>query len=232
MGALEASYETATGTGVPSVTFEPQVIVPKGDGSYAAFSHKVDSNSKQIYRLTEVFRPKLYQDTYINTVSGVTAYSAGNSSAASYKLDFETGYIYIAKSREYSRQVWSAAVFLKWADSEDLIIYLTTDGGRLVSSATLAQERQSGTSGTYVATVRNKITCIPKAGLWGSFVALRIVKTIPSTGVLDFHGASLKIMPKEMPNEYFAALGALTSAYGGLTFVVEADASPEVNAYD
>jgi hypothetical protein len=213
--------------------YEPQISFRSGTNEWTTLCHD-NANSIQKYRLTRFLQNGVWADSYY-TGSGI-----GTVTTSTFEMALTSGRIWIAKSREYARQLYALILFLNWQDDLKLHMKMITDlgnsnYGRLQCEGDFAQARQSGVANaapgwianTGVQQYRNKVTAMPPRGFWGACVDVSITKMIPTTGKIDYHGFALKVIGRDISNDVFSKIGAISSPTGALSFVVKADAIPE-----
>lgn len=145
-----------------------------------------------------------------------------------YNMIIRTRKLFVGPLR-HSKGVCNGVILgIEYNDSDPLTVQLTSDTTRLIAQCVYTQKRQSGMSADN--TYRHFITIWTQEGLHGHFFDVTVTKNVPSTGALTYHGVQLIVdqMSSEPESEFYDGSG---EADGATTFVVEADASPEVDAY-
>lgn len=196
--------------------FEPLVLVPVDNNRAYAFSHKATGAGAITYRLAKFLDPSKFQDTYIT------------EGAISYDMIGETGYRNVGPRANSQALLERAIVYINFADTDGLVVTVTSDNGRLVSTCTYSQERQSGVAADNTVRDFVSIDALSNDAHFGSKFKIRVAKTVPSTGDVEFFGAELELNQNENEAEFSDNFAAPT---GATTFVAQADAVPEVNAY-
>jgi hypothetical protein len=217
IGAFQDTFPQYVPVSTAYTIYEPRMLVPVDNIRAYAFSHKTNSAGNKIYRLVRYCDPSKFQDTFLT--EGALAYS----------MKYRTRYWYAGTLRCATADLKKILLYLYFQDTAGLTVNIYADGTRLVAPCTYSQVRQSGMAADN--TFRHFVLITIKGdGIPGSFFDMLISKVVPSTGAIEFFGVEALIdniqeMPKE---EFMSASSALT---GSTTYVVQADASPEVPAF-
>jgi hypothetical protein len=194
---------------VTGQVFEPQTIIPFDNVSGYCLSHKGN-----IYRVTKV----------LDSVAWVDSYNEGN---ASIETTWKPRPFYVGPYRD-SRAI-ATKIFnrVDFADTDGLEVTIEADGARITLPTTYTQERQSGVSGSGSEAYRETEVISLVDGVHGARFSIETKKTIPTDGDVEIHCPEIEIVPTEQGYEFQSASGSFPST----TFVVKADAVPEVDAY-
>lgn len=204
-------WEFAIPTGLSNVIFEPQVIVPIDNITAYALSHKTNNSGTNVYRLMKYSDVSDFIDTYTEGTAKIVSKWKPRPFAAAY-------------DRKQFVEAKTLITYVEFDDDEGLVVTISADGSRLVNESTYAQVRQSGVSATGSAGYRLFEAIHLKDGIIGTVFSVLMEKTIPTDGDVEIHCPEIIVLPIERDLEFNSA-GATIS---GLTFVEEADATPEV----
>lgn len=144
----------------------------------------------------------------------------------SYNHVVQTRYLYAGPRKSGWAVCAGVELHCYFDDTDGLTVALSSNNGKLIGTCSFSQERQSGLVADN--TKRHSIWIGCREGLAGNFFDVTTTKVVPSDGDWHYEGVNVALEPLEREAEYQDGAGALT---GATTFVVEADASPEVNAY-
>ncbi len=198
-----------------SAKYEPQVLVPVDNNRAYTFSHRDE------YKLTRWNDPTQYIDTLIESDTPTNYNNTIKIITRAYESD-------------YSRMVeWlldKIYIYMDFDDTDTLTVKVYTNVNGQVATCTFSQERESGMLSYSDFKYRDFIVIKSGKDLRHAFYHhLEMTKQIPTDGDLELHGVKFKIHDDQERNsdEHMDQFGAASN----VTFVVEADTSPEVNAH-
>ena len=200
----------------PYPIFEPLMLIPVNNTKAYTFSH-LNANETKTYRLTQFADPAGYVD---NMNEGTIAWS----------MVAQTRYLFSDADRRKIAKPRKVTIFIDFDDTDGLTIMLNVDGTRLTASVTYSETRQSGMGNTGATVYRDliEIYCL-EAIRAGKHFDINVSKVVPADGDVELFGQELTLEDGyEEEEEFHDTIG---SPSGATTFVVEADASPEVDAY-
>lgn len=200
----------------PYPIFEPLMLIPVNNTKAYTFSH-LTANETETYRLTQFKDPAAFVD---NMNEGTIAWS----------MVSQTRYLYYDTDRKKVGKPKKVTIFIDFDDTDGLTITLNVDGTRLTASCTYSQTRQSGMINTGATIYRDLIDIFCREEIRaGKHFDIKISKVIPTDGDVELLGQELTVYDGYEEEEEFH--DTLDTASGAITFVVEADADPEVDAY-
>lgn len=195
--------------------YEPQVLIPVDNNRAYTFSHINE------YKLTRFNDPTKYIDTLIESDTPTT-----------YSNNFKL------ITRAYSEQPklfeWlchAVNIYIDFNDTESFVIKIYSDINKQVATCTFSQNRNSGMISYSDFQYRDFITIHTQQDLRHSFYYnIEITKQIPSNGSVELHGIKLILNDpiERISPEHQDTFGTASN----VSFVVEADTDPEVNAHD
>lgn len=198
------------------VIFSPQQLIPVDNNRAYTLSHGPDAAGDIHYRLTQFLDPAIWQDVF-------------DEITLSYKMKWQTRYLFSGPSGIEMRRAIKVLLNIDFEDDEDLIFTINVDGTRLTATKTYSQTRQSGVSSSGSDSYRSVITMFTKENLRpGKFHDLIISKVVPSDGNVEVFAQKILLGDETIQEDEF--YDSFNDVAGATTFVVEADASPEVEA--
>lgn len=196
--------------------YEPKMLMPVDNNRAYTLSHCPDAAGDIHYRLTQFLDPAIWQDVF-------------DEITLSYKMKWQTRYLFSGPSGIEMRRAIKVLLNIDFEDDEDLIFTINVDGTRLTATKTYSQTRQSGVSSSGSDSYRSVITMFTKENLRpGKFHDLIISKVVPSDGNVEVFAQKILLGDETIQEDEF--YDSFNDAAGATTFVVEADASPEVEA--
>lgn len=200
----------------PYPIFEPLMLIPVNNTKAYALSH-LTANETKTYRLTQFKDPAGYVDNM-------------NEGTIAWNMVSQTRYLFSDADRKKIAKAQKVTIFIDFDDTDGLVVTLNVDGTRLVATCTYSQTRQSGMKSTGADTYRDLIEIYALEAIRaGKHFDIKISKTIPTDGAVELFGQEITLLDGyEEEEEFHDTFGAPT---GAITFVVEADTSPEVDAY-
>lgn len=200
----------------PYPIFEPLMLIPVNNTKAYTFSH-LTANETKTYRLTQFKDPAGFVDGM-------------NEGDITWSMVSQTRYLYADEDRKKIAKPKKVTIFIDFDDTDGLTITFHVDGTRLTASCTYSQTRQSGMGNTGATIYRDLIEIFcPEEIRAGKHFDIKVSKVVPTDGDVELFGQELTIYEGHEEEEEF--FDTLDSASGAMTFVVEADASPEVDAY-
>ena len=193
--------------------YEPLMLIPVDNNRAYTLCHKAINGNK--YKLTRFLKPGLFEDTF-------------DEATESYDMVAQTRYIYTSPAaKEFGANVVAALIFIDFNDTDGLVVTINCDNNRITSSCTYTQNRQSGLDDTNADDYRDFIYILAKLSrFFGHFFDIKIVKTVPSDGDIELNDIKIQIEPTGENIEFSDVVDDPSN-----TFVDEADATPEVDAY-
>lgn len=196
--------------------YEPKMLMPVDNNRAYTLSHCLDAAGNIHYRLTQFLDPAIWRDIF-------------DEVTLAYKLVWQTRYIFAGPKGTEKRKPKKVILFIDFEDDEELKITINVDGSRQTASKVYSQTRQSGLSNSGADTYRAFIVMICKEDLRaGNFFDIKVEKVVPSTGVVEVFAQEIELYPVTQTEDEF--YDTFDDATGSTTFVVKADASPEVEA--
>ena len=196
--------------------FEPQALIVLDNIRIYAFSHKKAASGNNVYRLVNMFDHSKWQDTYLS------------EGAIPYSMAFRSRYCYSGPNRWNRAQLKALVCHIYFQDTGDLIITIFCDGTRLTVPCTYKQQRQSGAASDN--TFRHYVAVLPHTDdIFGDFFDFLLSKVVPVDGKVEFFDGEFLI--DTISTKDWEFLSGTDLPTGSTEFVVQADASPEVNAH-
>ena len=198
-----------------STKYEPQVLIPVDNNRAYTFSH-IDE-----YKLTRWNDPTKYIDTLIESDTPTTYSNNIKVITRAYPSDPQGVMEWLCKY---------VMVHMDFEDEETFTIKIYTDVNKQVATCSFSQVRNSGMTQYSDNQYRDFITITTQHDLRHAFYHhLEITKQIPSSGSIEHHGMRFALCDqhKRVDPEHTGKFGSASN----VTFVVEADTDPEVNAH-
>lgn len=200
----------------PYPIYEPLMLIPVNNTKAYTLCH-LSANEAQTYRLTQFKDPAGFVDGM-------------NEGDITWSMVSQTRYLYADEDRKKIAKPKKVTIFIDFDDTDGLTITFHVDGTRLTASCTYSQTRQSGMGNTGATIYRDLIEIFCREEIRaGKHFDINISKVVPADGDVELFGQELTIDDGYEEEEEFH--DTLDSVSGATTFVVEADASPEVDAY-
>ena len=200
------------------IIYEPKMLIPVDGNRAYTLGHKTDWDDDIHYRLTRFLDPTKFEDTF-------------DEITLPYSMAGQTRYLYVNENdRKETGRAKKATIFIEFDDTDGLTITINVDGSRQTAVCTYVQTRQSGMAAEDSNLYRDMIDIFTLEDLRnGKHFDLTVSKVVPSDGDVEIFGQELTVYGDRKEEEEF--YDNTDSPSGANTFVVEADASPEVDAY-
>lgn len=209
-------FERKQDYGLDHSIYEPKMLMPVDNNRAYTLSHCLDAAGDIHYRLTQFLDPAIWKDTF-------------DEITLAYKMVWQTRYIFAGPKGTEKRKPKKVILFIDFEDDEELKITINIDGTRLSASKVYSQTRQSGLSNSGSDTYRAFIVIKCKENLRaGNFFDIKVEKVVPSNGMVEVFAQEIELYPVTQTEDEF--FDTFDDATGSTTFVVKADASPEVEA--
>ncbi len=194
--------------------FEPQFLVPIDNNRAYMVSHKSHPTDGRIYRLVQLCDPAAWEDTYDEGTAAIVA-------------EWEPRPFWVGPNRDSTGTATKIINHVDFADTDGLEVTIKADESRTSLPTTYSQTRLSGRANTGMAGYRETEVIPLGDGVHGSRFSILTKKTVPDDGDFEMHCPEIEIVETQVEDEFQGTRGD----YPAVTFVVAADASPEVDAY-
>lgn len=195
--------------------YEPRMIIPVDNIRAYTFSNRSE------FKLTRFQDPTQYVDTIIDSATPTNYSNNIKLITRAYASDLKQIEEWLAKL---------LYVYIDFNDEETFTIKLYSDVNKQVATCSFIQERISGTASGADFQYRDFVTIKTGGDFRHAFYHhFELTKQIPSDGSVEIHGVKLIVdTPQERQSpEHMDSFGAATN----VTFVVESDTDPEVDAH-
>lgn len=211
-GGFELAFASPLESG--AVIFEPIMLVPVDNNRAYMISHKSHPTTGRKYRMVQFFNPAAWVDTFAEGTAKILT-------------TWKPRPFYVGPYRDNTGMAMKIINHVDFGDTDGLIISIEADESRTVLPTTYAQTRQSGVANTGMAAYRETEVIPLGDGIPGSRFTIETKKTVPADGDFEIHCPEIEVIPTQSDEEFLATIGT----YPDTTFVVKADAVPEVDAY-